>query len=314
MSDANKIPVLITTVKCGVGGDGHIEVETQNTPIHFVPLLKSYIADGAWTPLFDSVGEAIKILESAPDAKNPEVSFLVQVITDGVDNHSVKYYGHLIGDMITRLNGSDRWTFTFRVPNGGYARQLERLGIPGGNIIEWKTTEEGLRESTQIMTQAVSNYYGGVTRGVRSTNSFYADLSGVKKGAVSGTMTNISKEVRIWPVTNMEPKNWKGNIEIGPFVEQKTRTTYKRGTAFYELVKTEKAVQATKTLVIRNAKDGSVYAGQSARDILGLPTQGTIKLSPGNFGDWELFIQSTSSNRILPVGTKVLYWNFAGTR
>jgi hypothetical protein len=103
-------------------------------------------------------------------------------------------------------------------------------------------------------------------------------------------------------------------VEIGPFVEKKTRTAYQRGSAFYELVKTEKAVQASKLIVIRNRRDGAVYAGQSARDLLGLPTQGTIKLSPGDHGDWEIFIQSTSSNRHLPVGSKVLYWANSGGR
>jgi hypothetical protein len=130
--------------------------------------------------------------------------------------------------------------------------------------------------------------------------------------------TNVSSEVRVWPVTKQDQnkgpldRNGYRVAEIAPFVEKKTGTPYQRGSAFYELVKTEKAVQATKLIVIRSRKDGAVYAGQSARDLLNLPTQGTIKLSPGDHGDWEIFIQSTSSNRHLPVGSKVLYWKNAG--
>lgn len=309
------IDTIVSVVKCGVGYAGAVEREFVNSSVTRLKPLRTYVTDGSYTPLFDSVGEIIDILESSPDAKDPNVTFLVMVVTDGVENHSVKWNGRSIGDRMTRLASSDRWTFTFRVPLGG-KRDLQRLGIPAGNIEEWEQTERDMERSTVFTAQAVSNYFSGVTRGVRSTNSFYADAANVTKNAVKSTMTNISAEVRIFPVTNMDgvlfDRHGDRWTEIGPFVEKKTRDTYVRGSAFYELVKTEKAVQATKLIVIRSQKDGAVYAGQSARDLLNLPTQGTIKLSPGDHGDWDIYIQSTSSNRHLPVGSKVLYWKNAG--
>lgn len=310
-SDKEDIDTIVSVVKCGVGGDGHVEREFVNSSAARLKPLTQYIADGSYTPLFDSVGEIIDILEKSPDASDRDVTFLVMVVTDGAENNSHKWSGRQIGDRITRLMASDRWTFTFRVPFG-MKGGLTRLGIPAGNIQEWEQTERDMDRSSRVMTAAVSNYFSGVSLGVRSTNSFYADAAGVTKAAVKSTMTNISSEVRIWPVTpGDQPRNNRA-IEIAPFVEGKTRELYQRGSAFYELVKTEKAVQATKLIVIRSRKDGAVYAGQSARDILNLPTQGTIKLSPGDHGDWDIYIQSTSSNRHLPVGSKVLYWKNAG--
>lgn len=311
-SDREDIDTIVSVVKCGVGPAGSVETEFVNSSISRLKPLANYDTTGSWTPLFDSVGEIIDILEKSPDAKDPNVTFLVMVVTDGAENHSSKWNGRTLGDRITRLMQTDRWTFTFRVPYGGKS-VLTRMGLPSGNIEEWEQTERDFVRSSGITGQAVSNYFSGVAKGVRSTNSFYADAAKVTKRDVKSTMTNISSEVRIWPVMNMDlPRNGKA-LEIAPFVEGKTRELYVRGSAFYELVKTEKAVQASKLIVIRSRKDGAVYAGQSARDLLNLPTQGTIKLSPGDHGDWEIFIQSTSSNRHLPFGSKVLYWkNSAG--
>ena len=312
-SDKEDIDTIVSAVECGRGTAGEVRTDFVNSGVTRLKQLSTYITDGSCTPLFDSVGEIIDILEKSPDAKDDNVTFLVMVVTDGLDNRSRKWSGRTIGDRIVRLMQSDRWTFTFRVPYGS-KRDLASLGIPSGNILEWEQTERGVRESTRATTASVSNYFSGVTRGVRSTNSFYADASNVSKTQVKSTMTNISGEVRIWPVTSSDLPRTGQALEIAPFVEKKTKTTYQRGSAFYELVKTEKAVQATKLVVIRNRKDGAVYAGQSARDLLGLPTVGTIKLSPGDHGDWEIFIQSTSSNRHLPAGSKVLYWKNAGGR
>jgi hypothetical protein len=312
-SEKEDIDTIVSTVKCGVGWNGIVEQEHYHTSVARLKPLTCYVADGGCTPLFDSVGEIIQMLKTAPDVKNPETTFLVMVVTDGNENSSERWGGRLLGDEIARLMATDRWTFTFRVPFGG-KQNLVNLGIPAGNIQEWEQTERDMRRSTEVTMAATSNYFAGVKSGTRSTNSFYADASNVSKAAVKSTMTNISSEVRIWPVMSTDVNSFSkpGTVEIAPFVEKKTKQTYARGSAFYELVKPEKAVQATKLIVVRNRKDGSVYAGQSARDLLSLPTQGTIKLSPGDHGDWEIFIQSTSSNRHLPVGSKVLYWKSAG--
>jgi hypothetical protein len=311
-SEKEDIDTIVSVVKCGVGSAGSVEREFVNSSVSRLKPATSYDTDGSYTPLFDSVGEIIDILEKSPDAKDPNVTFLVMVVTDGAENHSVRWNGRTIGDRIARLMDTDRWTFTFRVPYGG-KRDLVCFGIPAGNIEEWEQTERGMEQSTLRTMSATSNYFSGVSRGIlRSTNSFYADAANVSKTQVKSTMTNISAEVRIWPVMSADIPRGGGPVEIAPFVERKTRDSYVRGSAFYELVKTEKAVQATKLIVIRSKKDGSVYAGQSARDLLNLPTQGTIKLSPGDHGDWDIYIQSTSSNRHLPVGSKVLYWKSAG--
>ena len=85
-----------------------------------------------------------------------------------------------------------------------------------------------------------------------------------------------------------------------------------KGGAFYQLVKTEPKVQDYKRIAIRSKTDGKVYAGDAARQMLALPTVGTVRLAPDELGDFEVFIQSTSVNRKVAAGTKLMYWKDVG--
>lgn len=295
----NDIDTVVSVTSCGIRSA--VQHEVVNSSVNRLQPITSYIADGS-TPLFDSVGELIEIFKYSPDYSDPNVTFLVMAITDGEENAS-RVWKHKLGEEIRRLQGTDRWTFVFRVPRG-YRRNLESLGIPSGNIQEWETSERGLQESSVHTVSAVSNYFQGVSRGVRSTNTFYANIGKVSSNQVVAAMSDISDEVAIYPVL-------KRSI-ILPFFEFKTGKDYRKGTAFYQLSKPEKAVQDYKVVVARNKNTGAVYGGTTQiRQLLGLPENGTISLKPGDHGDWDLFIQSTSTNRILMPGTSALYWEKA---
>lgn len=299
-SGVNNIDTIVSVVR----HEGRIVREVVNSNVSQLKPLAKYTTPGNSTPLFDSVAELITLLQNAPDARDPEVSFLVMAITDGQDNSS-RISGKALGQTISQLQSTDRWTFVFRVPHG-YKYELQRMGIPEGNIQEWDQTVQGLREATVVTQSAISNYYGNVSRGIRSTTSFYSDLSGVSSNQVTATMADISKDVNIYPVPQ------RSGIES--FIALKTKKEYVTGTAFYQLTKTEKAVQRYKLIVVRNKNTGKVYAGQHARDLLGLPTDRTIRLIPGDHGQWDIYIQSTSRNRILLPGTTVMYWKDAVNR
>jgi hypothetical protein len=293
-SDVNKIDTIVSVVS----HQGSIKYEVTNSSVNSLKTLTSYPTPGSTTPLFDSVKALIDLLDSVPDKQDADVTYLVMAVTDGQDNSS-KISGRALGEIIRRLQNTDKWTFVFRIPRGE-RRSLEALGIPPGNIQEWDQTEYGMRESTDQTSSAISQYYGNVSRGIRSTSTFYADLGHVSRREVQNTMTDISGVVRI------EPVNYRTDIQS--YVEQFTGRPYLKGTAFYQLTKTEKEVQDYKVIVIRNKNTRSVYAGHNARILLNLPISGTIRLAPGNHGEWDIFIQSTSNNRILLPGTSVLHW------
>jgi hypothetical protein len=301
-ANENKVDTIVSVVRCGIKNS--VDREVVNSNVQILRPLDSYQTDGN-TPLFDSVGELIDLLSKVPDADDPNVSFLVMAVTDGEENASKHWTSHALTEKFRALQATDRWTFVFRVPRG-YKAQLARLGVPEGNIQEWEQTERGMRESSVNTQSAVASYYSGIARGVRSTDHFYANAKSVTPTMARQTLTDISQEVSIWPVVS-------GGSQIRSFVESKiTPRIMDLGSAFYQLTKTEREVQSYKLICIREKSTGRVYGGQSARNLLGLPLQGTIRLSPGDHGDWDIYVQSTSNNRLLIAGTNVLYWEAAG--
>jgi len=305
-SAEHNIDTIVSVVKCGVGRNAVVEREVVNSNVTTLQSIKDgqYIADGSATPLFDSVGDLIEQLEAVPDANDPEVSFIVMVITDGGENSSRKWSGTSIAKKIKELRKTDRWTFSFRVPRG-YKTELTQYGIPEGNILEWDQTARGVEVASVATRSAVKGFYAARSAGVKSTDKFYADLSDVTINEVKAALVNISKEVEVFKL-----KSTEGGTAIRDFVEQRTRKGMIKGSAFYQLTKTE-AIQDYKKIAIRDKKTLAVYGGDAARDMLGLPRSGEVKLAPGTHGQFDIFIQSTSINRKLVENTNVLVWEDA---
>jgi hypothetical protein len=305
-ADEHDIDTVVSVVKCGVGGhDGRgalVVRESTNSSINRLKEMKSsdYVTDGYSTPLFDSIGDLIEQLQSVPDANDPDVSFVVMVITDGEENSSVKWNGNSLSKKIKELQKTDRWTFTFRVPRGG-ARELVRYGIAPGNILEWDTSTAGMEKSTAATKSAMRGFYAARASGVRSTDKFYADISDVTVKELKKNLVDISNQVDVYEVDHRND-----GVEIRDFVEAQG-VHFTKGCAFYQLNKTEK-VQDYKQIAIRDTNTGAVYSGFAARDLLGLPQYGEVKLVPGDHGDYEIFVQSTSVNRKLTKGTNLMIW------
>ncbi len=292
----------LSVVNCGSRHNGIVTVDEVNTPIQQATKLASYPADANSTPLFDSVGKLIELFESSPDANNPDVSFFIMAVTDGEENSSRVWSPRLLTTKINQLQATDRWTFVFRVPRG-YKRKLCQLGVPEGNIFEWDQTTRGVKEATEATKQAFTEYYSGLRSGKKSTNSFYTNLSNVNIDTIKQTLVDISSKIKIWHVdTEAEGKN------IREYCKFKLGRDWKKGAAFYLLMKPERNVQDYKKIIIKSKSTGECFSGAAARDLLGLPHYGTCKVIPDDHGDYEIFVQSTSVNRKLPVGTTLAYW------
>ena len=120
---------------------------------------------------------------------------------------------------------------------------------------------------------------------------------------------DISNEVQ-WLTVNPSDA---GRL-IREFVEEKTGAPLLKGAAHYRLVKTEPRVQDNKRIIIRDKTSGAVYEGAAARQMLALPTVGTVRLAPDELGDFEVYIQSTSVNRKVDAGTRILYRPTVGVK
>ncbi len=81
---------------------------------------------------------------------------------------------------------------------------------------------------------------------------------------------------------------------------------FKVGRGFYEFMKRE-TIQHHKEIVLLDRRSGDMFTGVAAREMLGLPDGGNVRLSPANLDKYQCFVQSTSVNRKLIGGTKFLY-------
>lgn len=286
-------------------GPTQIDCKYVNVTVGEVKRLTSneYSARGTSTALYDAVGVAIKNLENTPVGTDEDVSNLVIILTDGFDNSSREFNPSTLRSLITRVQNTDRWTFAFSVPNGSKAFIEQSLGVHSGNIQEWEQTTAGMTEFSKSTSLGTQSFYGARAAGQSSVTNFYTDLSGVKSSNVKKILTDLTAEVKVLKVEK------EGRIR--EFVEAKTKSPLLKGAAFYQLTKSEKKVQKGKQILVMEKGKSAIYGGPEARDLLGLPDT-DVKVIPGNHANFDIFVQSTSTNRILVRGTKLLYYPAIG--
>lgn len=266
----------------------------HSTPANIIKLKDSNYKPDGWTALFDAVASAADVFDYVDDAD--ENSFLILAITDGDNNRSVRYNDSNFKNFIRKYN-RENWTITFSVPRGKKEKLVSIFGIPEDNIQEWEQTDQGTREAFADTQDAMSNYYDARSRGERKSKTFFKKVqSNVPKNART-LLKDLSDSFKCYKVISEEV--------IRPFVEDKTGATYKKGSAYYLLMKEEK-VQPNKEVLIQEKGKKAIYGGPEAREMIGLPNDEYAKVDPGNHGNYDVFIQSRSVNRILPRGTKVL--------
>lgn len=271
-----------------------VNVVTDCENINFVFKMLKYETPGSSTPLLDSVGKGIELGKKIrKDNKN--IPVLVMAITDGGENSSTIWDKYSITNEFKELEKTDMWTFAFRCPKG-YSRHLRSLGISNGNIIEWDQTEKGMQESTAYTESAVRNYYNDrTTIGATSTSKFFVNTDGLTKTDVKRNLTKIY------------PEEYHTGLSVTPIkvkVEQ-IYGPYEIGDWYYKLTKTE-TLQDSKMIIVKDHKTGEFYTGQDARDLLGLPHVGSVKIVPGAINKYEVFVQSMSVNRNLMPNTTML--------
>lgn len=267
------------------GGNGVTEVFKNKRPADVPPLGEATYSPEGQTPLYDGVIEAVNGLKS----RGKTTSYMVMVLTDGQENHS-KTRKETFLAAIREKQATDYWTFAFLLPPQDVKYFQNLTGIHEGNLQAW----QDFTIAEKAAHTGLNNYYEARKRGETSCKAvFTTDLSNVSKKDVT-SLTPL-KNVKMWSVAKEEA--------IQPFVEGKG-LTYKKGAAYYQLTKPED-VQDYKGILIMVKGQKKVY--DDARAVIGLPTTGTVKVKPGNHSDYDIFVQSTSVNRKLVRGTKLLY-------
>lgn len=247
------------------------------------------------TALIDATLLAIGDLSLTPE-KYGDHSFLVFVLTDGEENRS-KSRPTQLATTLTQL--ADHWTTAVLVPNARGVYEAKKFGFPADNIAVWDTTtQRGLEEAVERISLATDQYMFLRTQGVRGTRSLFSTgADAVNKATISSVgLTPLDPaEFMLVPVPKDTP--------IKEFVEA-TGRRYMLGKAYYQLMKTE-TIQANKGVAVVEKKTAKVFLGKQARDLIGLPAM-EVRVKPDWNADYDIYVQSTSVNRKLIAGTKLL--------
>lgn len=256
------------------------------------------------TALRDATALSIEDLRQTM-VKYGDHAFLTYVLTDGEENRSYKTTRTLFTALMENLR--DNETVAALVPDENGVRYAKSVGFPEGNIAKWEVTKKGLEDVGTKITRSTDTFMESRVLGVRATKGiFTTGLDAVNKSTVnSKKLTPLPRDQYVL----LDVKNNATDYAIRPWVEaqfdihDKPRK-YEIGKAFYQLMKTE-TVQATKGVALQNIHSGRIYTGQEARDVLNLPNV-DARVKPGQNDEYRIFVQSTSVNRKLIPGTKLL--------
>lgn len=266
-----------------------------------LPSIASLYHMGGMTALVDATLKSMEELAETPQ-RYGDHSFLIFVLTDGQENASRRSSGVLAG----RLNQlPDNWTVAVLVPDQLSKREAQQFGFPRDNIAIWDPQgAHGVEEAGETIRRATDSFMDGRTRGVRGSRAIFSTGSDVVNDVtVKSTLTPLNGSE--YDVIRVH----QDGAEIRDFVQSRG-LDYKIGSCFYQLVRTDKKasekVQPQKQIIVREKATGNLYSGSAARSLLGLPDNVEVRVKPGDNDKYDIFIQSTSINRHVVLGTDLV--------
>lgn len=292
-----------------------------------LPSLRGHYSPDGGTPMISGTLQAIADLEKTAQMYGDH-GFLVFVVTDGEENSS--HVTQPVGTpaILTRKLSSlpENWTVGVLVPDFNCKIRAEGCGFPKGNIAIWDTSgQHGVEEMGEEIKAATGSYFHSRASGVRGTNTLFSGLTvnNVTQAQVAATnlkpvstddfmivpvalasTSTLPIKIPTKSVTRKNPDGIK-HVEIQPFVEE-TGRKYITGNVYYELVKSEK-YENGKGVVLVHRKTREVFRGSECKALIGLTGTSTrVRPQPDKGGEYDIFIQSTSNNRYLPIGSRVL--------
>jgi len=261
-----------------------------------------YLGAGGMTAMNDAIMEAVG------STKNGDLgqAFLVSVVTDGGENAS-STSTERVRTELAALMATGRYTFVFAGPDNDFSRNYAKsIGIPEGNITAWEQSVRGTQDLGMRTNSSIQSYAATRSAGVMSSTSFYAQPVVSNPQDFAGRLG--SQLTKLDPAAFKVERVMPGDpLVIQKFAEAKLGGFHK-GKLYYQLTESEK-VQDYKAVVIQDTATGAFYAGRDAASkLLGIPNfSGTVRIRPGELGEFRVFVQSTSVNRRLVPGTAVVY-------
>ncbi len=248
------------------------------------------------TPLLQAIQGMTNLLvqfATVDAAKFSSTGVLLIVATDGKENASPQNVRAGFADWLRNL--PPYVTIGFIGP-GSMVSRMVGFGFSRENCLTWDGDAKELETSVSAGTQsAYSGYTQARSKGAARSTALFVDAA--DKSAEFAKLPDLKAAFKQIVVDK--------EGEIAPFVRDHG-LPYVLGRAFYQLTKTER-IQPHKKVALRDKKSGRIVAGEQVKTILGVGSNGELRIKPGNLGNFDMFVSSTSMNRKLVRGTKLLY-------
>lgn len=262
-----------------------------------LPSIGEFYRASGNTALIDATMLSISDLRMTPQ-KYGDHAFLTYVLTDGEENASSTYHQWSLKNTMSTLK--DNETVAVLVPDHSALVYAEYCGFPKNNIAIWETTIEGLKNVSDVITRSADAFMENRVLGIRSSANIFTTSTEAVNTKTVNSKRMVSLERDKYVLLDVD----QDKVEIREWVRQQDYD-YVIGKAYYQLTKTE-IIQPQKNVAIQNIHSGRVYTGPQARQALNLPDV-NIRVKPEHNPKYRIFVQSTSTNRKLVKGTKLLY-------
>jgi hypothetical protein len=288
---------------------------TARCVIYDMDVLRTPSIDGLYNPrgmtaLIDATKLSIEDMRLIPQ-KYGDHSFLTLVLTDGDENNS-RFTPAELSQLIARAPENE--TYGCLVPNAVGVHAAKKHGFPAGNISVWDATSSaGLEEVGQVIRDLSDAYMAGRSRGVRGYSAAASSAGGglfrmrdFSASDVQSSLTPVTPGSFYFLDVNQEHRDQGSDgARLDTFFEEQTGRPFQRGRCYYQFTKKEK-VQSYKQVAIQVGD--TLYSGtlDETRGLLGLPGDHEVTLRPDQKPGATIFIQSTSNNRKLMPGTRLL--------
>jgi hypothetical protein len=275
-----------------------------------LPTIGSFYRPDGWTALRDATALAVNDLKMIPE-KYGDHAFVIYAFTDGAENRSRNISATALKSLLGGLE--ENWTVAALVPDFNCKQEAVYHGFPQGNVAVWDmTSDKGVEEAMETVSAATDTFMKSRATGTRSTKNLFGGTAAVNAQTVAATgLKPLDPSTFLIVPVPQVPQG----TEISQFVNDAkvNGNGYQLGKVFYELVqridrkghRRGERVQAQKIVAVMERATSKIYMGPQARELVGLPDR-EVTVHPDANSKYAIFIQSTSTNRHLATGQRLL--------